>query len=219
MLKQSFSRFARLFEPVAKPDGKDAAYTDGKNLEVVCTLAKASGEANLLEIGTAFGHTAVALAKTCSEADVWTLGTCKEMASAGVSLHPNEILSRREQGNFISKQPDAMTERIHSLVGSTSRDRSLLDILAVPRFGFAFIDGDHSWRSVFNDTVAVTSRILEEGIVVWDDYGEANEVACFLDILDKHCSGGITHVLGTRICYTRISQERRGLMMDALRNL
>lgn len=219
MQKHSLTRFERLFGSLAQPDDKDAAYTNGRNLGVVCTLAKASGEANLLEIGTAFGHTAVALAKTCPEADVWTLGTCKEMASAGTSQHPSEILPRRKQGSFISKQPDALTERIHSLVGPASGDRSLLGVLAVPRFGFAFIDGDHSWRSVVNDTVAVVSRIHTKGIVVWDDYREANEVTCFLNILDKRCGGCLTHVMGTRICFTPIPKERRGLMMDALRDL
>ncbi len=200
-------------------EGQETAYTKGNDLRAVCCLARASGATNILEIGTAFGHTAVALAKVCPEAQIWTLGTCREFFGSKISRFRREVLPREKQGSFIRQQSAELQSRIHTQVSAPTHKQSLVCVLAVPKFQFAFIDAEHSWRSVVNDTQAVVQRIDAGGVVVWDDFGTVQEIRKFIEILNKRMAGGIQVVSGTRVCYAEITAERRVSLLEAIKDL
>lgn len=213
------SKFESIVRGYPQVDDSDAAFTKGKDLQALCALAIISQAKCILEIGTAYGHTAVALAKACPEAEVYTLDTCKEMATEWRSQFKAEILSKEQQGSYIRKQPEELQARIHAQVGPVHLGRSLVTMLPMPRFDFAFIDGDHRWRSVVCDTEAVLKRIAAGGLVVWDDYATATELRRFLKIVNERSGGDIVIIPGLRICYFKVTEGQRNRLLSAMEGL
>lgn len=217
-MRQSWEAFLDQYAGSPPVPESERAYTDGNNLRVLCALAHDADPACLLEIGTAYGHTAVILAKLCPSSQLWTLGTCREYTVKTRSVYDREILPREEQGSFIKIQPEELRARIHARV-LRSRGRSVLCAADVPHFQFAFIDGDHMWRGVVEDTKAVMDRIDSRGTVVWDDYGYALEVAAFIDLLNARTGSRIVSVCGTRICYVKLDPGLQADLVEALQDL
>lgn len=196
----------------------ESVYTHGNNLRVLCALAHDATPECLLEIGTAYGHTTVILAKLCPSSQLWTLGTCREYTGTTRSVYDREILPREEQGSFIKIQPEELRARIHARV-LRSRGRSVLCAADMPHFQFAFIDGDHRWRGVVEDTKAVLDRIDSRGTIVWDDYGYALEVAAFIDLLNARTGDRIISVGTTRICYVKLDPGLKTDLAEAIQDL
>lgn len=218
----SWHDFVKAYGPECEKEKlpQAASFTKGRNLNAVCMLARESGSNRLVEIGTAFGHTAVALAKVCPDAEVVTFDVTAELAGEAVSSrYGREIQPKDKQASFIRKQPEEVRRRIIDRILSLDRTESMLARAASFAFGFAYIDGDHTWRSVAQDTKAVLDRISDDGIIVWDDYGTANEVKAFIDIANRRTGNKIAAIEHTRIVYLHLAGDQRTQMLKALGDL
>jgi hypothetical protein len=141
------------------------------------------------------------------------------MAHNWDSQFKSEILEKHDQGSFIRAQPPEIRTRIHAQLGPVHVGQSLVTMLPVPQFGFAYIDGDHRWRSVVEDTKAVVKRIEAGGIVVWDDYGTATEVGRFIDTVQERIHDGIVFIPQLRFCYAVVTEGLRASLLLAVEDL
>jgi len=221
-MHQSWNNFAKAYGPVVGLQGlpSNPAYTNGRNLQAVCTLAKHTKPNMVVEIGTSYGHTAVALAITCPEARVDTFDVCRETAMRSNSPFAKEILPRDQVGKVIAEQSQPIRDRIYPhVLTPILHGQSLLAASPFRRVQFAYIDGDHTWRSVVADTRAVLDRMDAGGVIVWDDYGTVREVQAFVDILNRRSGNKIVAVRDTRICYIQLAEGQREAMLDASADL
>ena len=217
-MRITWETFAKRFEP---HDGwraveADAHFTPGLNLHAVARLAWASRAKRAIEIGTAHGHTTVALARSLPAAEIVTVGTTRELAGHNDSKFDVEILPEDIQGHYIREQEEAIRIRILAIVGKPEPRVSLLSaVVGLGSFEFAYIDGDHRWECVAEDTKAVLRRISDDGIIVWDDYGFHVEVRDFINTLNARVDDWITEVEGTRIVFVQLNAEKRAALLKA----
>lgn len=216
--KSFADKYGPLFDVSKAPRGQ--AYTTGHNLQMVCTLAKFVKPLRAVEIGTAYGHTAAAIAIACPDAKVDTFDVCRENAGETASPFDREILPRDRVGKVILEQSEEIRSRVRShILTPVLHGQSLLEIATFRRIQFAFIDGDHTWRNVVADTRAVLDRISSDGVIVWDDYSTVREVGAFIDILNGRTGNRITAVKATRCCYIHLVEGQREALLDASRDL
>ena len=193
----------------------DAAWTPGVNLHAVTRLAYASNAKRVVEIGTAEGHTTVALSRTLPAAEIVTVGTTRELAGHNGTEFDREIFPAEEQGHYIREQEEAFRIRIRAIVGKPEPRVSLLAGHDVGPFEFAYIDGDHRWECVAEDTKSVLRKISDDGIIVWDDYGFHAEVRDFINTLNARSGRFITEVEGTRIVFVQLNADWRAKLIAA----
>lgn len=210
--------FARRFEPTAgwRWVATETAYTHGKDLQAICMLAKASGAKHAVEIGTAFGHTAVALARTLPNAKITTIGTTQDLAGTDKDGDGTAILDADDEGSFIRKQEAAIRDRITSLSVKPTPRVSLLDEVDVEPFEFAFVDGEHTWQGIAEDTKAVLRGIDHDGIIVWDDYTLYPELAAFVNTLNDRSNARIMETDKTRIVFVELDEETHASLTKAV---
>lgn len=216
-MRISWQEFEQRFEP---HDGwravaDDAAWTPGVDLHAVTRLAYASRAKRAVEIGTAEGHTTVALALTLPSAEIVTVGTTRELAGHNGTEFDREIFPEEEQGHYIREQEEAIRQRITAFIGKPNPRECILEYFGVRSFEFAYIDGDHRWECVAEDTKTVLRKILDDGIIVWDDYGFHDEVRWFINTINARGDGSITEVEGTRIVFVQLNAEKRAMLLRA----
>lgn len=170
------------------------AFLDGSSLPtdmaLLVKLAKSMDGCSYFEIGTWRGESVVnvaTVAKTC-----YTLNLSDEaMRQLGM---PEDYI--RLTG-FFSNQKQNITQ----LRGNSFEyDFGALN----KKFDLIFIDGDHHYESVKNDTEKVFKHLVHENsIVVWHDYARNPEtirydvLAGILDGLPKHLQPNLYHVGNT----------------------
>jgi predicted O-methyltransferase YrrM len=128
------------------------------DLALLRSLAKSFMDCEYLEIGTWRGESIMnvaAVSKNCTS----------------INLSPDEIIARgfpekyaRLHAFLIDNQ--SHIKQIHA--DSYTFDFSSLD----KKFDLIFVDGDHSYQGVLNDTKKVFSLLKDENsVIIWHDYG------------------------------------------------
>lgn len=214
-------RWGDFVKRVTLPAGIDhiassGRYTQGRNLRAVCALAASVNPEKVCEVGTALGHTTVALALSCPDARVYTFDICKALVQK-ITPYYNEVPTREEHASFLKAQDDEIKSRVLSILASPDRIHERLSELGP--FDFAYIDGDHTWRSVVGDTKVLLGWVRLEGILCWDDYTTSNEIRAFIDVLNNRVGNLITWIEGTRVCYVKLTEEAIGDLRHAARDL
>ena len=125
------------------------------DLLYVSAIAKALGAKRIFEFGTYLGRTSWHLAATAPDAEVWTLNLPPE---ADARIAP--LL-----GTFYRGTPEA--ERIHE-VWIDSRKFEPGELAGT--MDLVFIDADHSYDAVRNDTEKALALLKPGGVVLWHDY-------------------------------------------------
>ncbi len=157
---------------------------------VINALVKRYNPKILFEIGTFDGRTTINLAiNSPDEAIVYTLDL------------PLQNIDKSPPGyRFTSKDEEELPEKgkIVQLYGDSAKfDYSpYLD-----RVDFIFIDGNHSYDYVVNDT-QVALKLLRQGkgVIVWHDYNAWNGVTKALNEFQKHHPEfEIRHIAGTTL--------------------
>jgi hypothetical protein len=123
----------------------------------------------ILEMGSYIGHTAKILAEnTESGVRITTLDEYPEHGAAYRNTSVEKKIDRR--------------------IGKVSRERFGAD----EKYDLIFLDADHHFESVFNDTIVALSLLTEEGVLVWHDYqnkdhfGGWNDVPEVLKLFSSH---------------------------------
>lgn len=181
------------------------------------TLASLRDGRNIAEIGTAHGDTTLALARVCSGSRVFTFDVCRELIGATDSPFDHEIMVRGRVGAAIAKAEPQTQSRITSVVAHPSTLRA--EFVEHHPYGLVFVDGDHTWRNVIEDTKVAVNCLEDDGILVWDDYTTCNEVRSAVDVVNLRCRDKITHLLDTRLCYVHMDAEKRTAFRAALADL
>lgn len=121
----------------------------------VCAIAAAKQAKNIFEFGTYRGQTTCGLASIADDVTVWTFNL------------PAEADQRYTKyiGQCIKNSP--YKERIRQLFGDS---RTFDTAPFTKKMDFIFIDADHSYEAVKNDTEKALRMLRRGGIIVWHDY-------------------------------------------------
>ena len=162
-------------------------------------LARQIKNCSYFEIGTWRGESVINIAETAKEC--YTLNLSKEeiIASGMTDKYAN-------LHEFFSKGK----ENIHHLYGNSLHyDFDALN----KKFDLIFIDGNHKYDFVKNDTEKVFKHLVKENsIVVWHDYAynpempRAEVLSGILDGIPEHFKGNIYHVSNT-MCAIYINKK------------
>ena len=126
-------------------------------------LAKRFDKCAYLEIGCHRGESLVAVAGVTNDTSGITLST-SEMKEMGF---PQEVIE--VQGFFLKNRKDI---KLYQHNSQTFDFKSLNK-----KFDLVFVDGDHKYESIVEDTQNVFSVLRDENsIVVWHDYGITSEI-------------------------------------------
>lgn len=217
MIVEWYTFFKRMEAVGQIPPSNEGKYTRGRELLFVQYMARPYNGRALAEIGTNKGYTAVALAKTCPDSMVYTFDICRELVGDTASPCDGEIEVRENVGVAIAGEEPSVRDRIHSIVSHPAFLRG--EIVKFKPYGLVFIDGDHTWRSVVEDTKVALDSIEEGGTLVWDDFSWNLEIQSAINIVNMRCGDVITHVRGTRMCYVKLDAKLLRKMRSAVSDL
>jgi len=145
--------FLQTINPYSFLDG-GSLITD---LALLKVLARAKKESTFFEIGTWRGESVANLSEDCSECFTMDLPD-QEKQALGMT---QEYIA---QHAILSKQLKNVT---HIKANSFHFDFSSLQ----RKFDLIFIDGDHHYKSIVNDTKLVFKHLVhDDTVVVWHDY-------------------------------------------------
>ena len=132
----------------------------------VCAIPKLRDAKKIFEIGTYRGQTTCGFADVCEDAEIYTL-----------NLPPEQDGRYGEYiGSFIKASPNK--QRIHQ-VFSDSRNFDTKPYQKT--MDFVFVDGDHSYEYVKNDTEKAFELLAPNGAIAWHDFaGKSEGVVRFL---------------------------------------
>ncbi len=170
------------------------SFLDGSSmptdLALLMKLAGESDHCSYFEIGTWRGESVVNVAEVAAECFTLNLSD-QEMRKLGL---PEAYIA---QQGFFSKGKKNIT---HLRGNSFSFDFAALN----RKFDLIFIDGDHRYEAVKNDTQKVFRHLVHKNsVVVWHDYAKNPEtirhevLAGILDGLPGHLHGNLYHVANT----------------------
>lgn len=154
----------------------DLAFLDGGSLPTDLALLKtlAKGKNSYFEIGTWRGESVWNVAKTINDCTTFNLSK-EEINTLGLDKRYAEL-----HGIISKKNPNIL----HLEGNSKTFDFENLN----KKYDLIFIDGDHSYEMVKNDTAKVfESLVHENSVVVWHDYAfnpEKVRYEVFKGILD-----------------------------------
>ena len=176
------------------------------DLALLRGLASLFKDCTYFEIGTWRGESVANMAPVAKECFTLNLSV-KEMKAMGVR---NKYLYRL---GYFSNNLDNV---IHLSGNSMSFDFEALN----KKFDVIFIDGDHHYEKVKNDTEKVLTYLAhEESVIVWHDYGHNPEevrfevLAGILDGVDSSMHKDLYHVSQTK-CAVYIRKELKGRFLD-----
>ncbi len=130
------------------------------DMAYVCAMPKLRNAKTIFEIGTYRGQTTCGFADVCTDATIYTLNL------------PPEQDERYSQyiGAFIRNSPHI--HRIHQIYAdSLAFDPSPYS----QAMDFIFIDGDHTYDFVKNDTEKAFKMLAPNGAIVWHDFAAKSE--------------------------------------------
>lgn len=141
-----------------------------RDLMYLCLIAKHLKPTRILEIGTLYGRTTLNLAMNATEAArIWTV----DLGAAEIAIGKQQA----DVGMKFRNTPFAgqITQIIH--------DSRTLDLDPLWPLDLVFIDGDHRYQTVKQDTLKCLPAIRSGGVLAWHDYGLSEDVTVWLDEL------------------------------------
>jgi hypothetical protein len=141
-----------------------------RDLLYLCLIAKHLQATRILEIGTLYGRTSLNLAmNTAADAKIWTVDLGAD--DTGIGKMQADVGMKFRNTPFAGK----ITQIIH--------DSRTLDLRPFCPLDFVFIDGDHRYQTVKQDTLKCLPAIRRGGVLAWHDYGLSEDVTAWLDEL------------------------------------
>jgi predicted O-methyltransferase YrrM len=134
---------------------QESHHANHADMVYVCGMASAANAKRIFEFGTYRGQTTCGLATLCKDAQIYTLNLPPE----------NDPRYATYIGMYIATSPDRdrITQIYHdSRTFDTTPYRESMD--------YIFIDGDHSYEGVKNDTEKALQLLKPGGVIVWHDY-------------------------------------------------
>ncbi len=123
-------------------------------------VAKHVGARKMFEFGTYMGRTTLHLAHNAPDGQVFTLNLPPER-DPRYALYLGVLFKGREEEKRITQ------------IYSDSREFDTA--LYRNQFDFVFVDGDHSYELVKNDTQKAFQLLKQGGVIMWHDYAPKSE--------------------------------------------
>jgi predicted O-methyltransferase YrrM len=192
------------FYPVFEEELTTYSFLDGTSLitDIILLkkLAKNLTDCNYLEIGSWRGESIANVSEVADKCTSITLSP-KEMSELNLSKEFIEV-----HGIF-SKDKKNITEILHN-----SRNFDFNSFKQ--KFDLIFIDGDHSYEGVLNDTIKTFNlRKDSSSVIVWHDYGFSTEIVRYsvlkaiLDGVPSEKHKNLYHVSNT-MCAIYIENQK-----------
>jgi predicted O-methyltransferase YrrM len=135
----------------------ESGHANHAEMSYVIAASKLRGPRRIFEFGTFIGRTALHLARINPDAEVWTLDLPRV-------ANPWRFADR--VGTYFANAPEA--GRIHFL----RRDARTFDTTPYrSSMDFIWVDGDHSYEGVKNDTEKAFEMLAPGGAIFWHDFG------------------------------------------------
>lgn len=140
-----------------------SSHTNQTDLLFVCGIAKLLGARKIFEFGTYQGQTTCCLAGIADDAEVVTLNLPPEQAGS--------------YGPYIGKliEGSPHRSRITQLYGDS---RELDTAPFAGAMDYVFIDADHSYECVANDTRKALEMLRPGGAIAWHDFAAKSPGVC-----------------------------------------
>lgn len=126
----------------------------------VSAVAKHIGARKMFEFGTYMGRTTLYLAHNNPEGEVFTLNLAPESDPRYAPFLGLLFRGREEEKRIVQLYAD-------------SREFDVTDYRK--QFDFVFVDGDHSYELVKNDTLKAFELLKAGGVIMWHDYAPKSE--------------------------------------------
>ena len=188
----------------------DMCFLDGASMPTDLALLKtlAKGKKSFFEIGTWRGESVWNVAKVLSDCTTLNLSS-EEMDAMGLPKKYGEL-----HGVISKRNPDIL----HLEGNSKNFDFESLN----KKYDLIFIDGDHSYEMVRNDTEKIFKHLVhEDTVVVWHDYGYSPErvryevFSAILDGLSTEKHAHLYHVANT-MCAVYLPKQLKGRTFESL---
>ena len=141
---------------------------------VLLTLIKKFKVRKLLEIGTNQGHTTKIITDKFPNLEITTVDPGDKVSlSERLSSQKKEYMSQEKIGCMVNgyKNVEVIKE-------------DFLEIQFNKKFDFIFIDGNHSYNHVVEDTKKALTLIEKNGIITWHDCNHVDDVTKALNQFD-----------------------------------
>ena len=199
-----FGDFTETVSPFAFLDGG----SEPTDLALLKKLARGIPDCSYFEIGTWRGESVANVAEVARECVTLNLSK-EEMASMGLDARYIQ-----QHGMFSKHLPN-----VRHLEGNTK----IFDFSSVgQKFDLIFVDGDHKFDMVRNDSARIFQHLVHDHtVVVWHDYARMQEkirfevMAGILEGAPKTCHSNIRHVAHT-ICAVYFPVDHPGFPKRSL---
>jgi predicted O-methyltransferase YrrM len=174
-------------------DNLDCYCTSWIDTCAILTLLRRHRPKSFLEVGTHRGHTARAVAERFPDMSLLLVDPGDSVAVSERGFQTSEYLPQDRIGE--------LAKGMENVSICLARFRSV--DWHNRQFEAIFIDGNHSYDEVYQDSLQAISLITRPGIVLWHDYGNIGEVTMALNDL----SVDIVAVTGTHVAYWSTYRE------------
>ncbi len=172
---------------------------------ILSGIVKRLAPRTVFEIGTYLGETTLALARSCPQAQLYTLDLPDPETRKQTALEFTDeyLFERWDRGVAFRDQPEA--KRIQCLQGDSAK----FDFSPYAgRMDVIFIDASHSYSYVKADTEAALKMLSPDGAILWHDYPTYPGIFAYLNELAREQNLRIVHPLGSGLAlYTRRAGE------------
>ncbi len=170
---------------------------DISEITAIASIVKFMGRKNILEIGTFNGNTTLNLAANSSENTTITTVDLPENWIGKYEIEIPDIYKNVTERNSIGahyKKFPEFSNKITQIFCDSARLE--WDKMQTP-FDFIFIDGNHHYNYVLNDTKNALLHLSKGGIIIWHDYGMIEDVSKVVDDFSSQMK--IFALRGTRL--------------------
>ena len=199
-----FFELAKATQIVPKKDL--TCYTHGFILyDVVTQYLRAGNRSNvtILEIGTARGFSALAMARSMADQ-----GASGKILTVDLLPHRTNLLWNTHQDvTRGARSREILLEPWHDLLDSyvifvEANSRSFIESVSISRINVAFLDGSHTYRDIHAEVSQVAPRQVEGDLIVFDDVSQTKypELALGIETAAK--------IFGYQLTYLEINENR-----------
>lgn len=175
-------------------NGEVPFYTTPDDVKALIALSRTFYPKTVIEIGIQRGGTAKCILDNSPWIEKYIGIDVIPSFTTTLSIQRGEV--PQIAGEYVKDDP-----RVELIVKHNgSRDLEPSDL---PEADFIFIDGDHSKKGVFLDTLLARKVIRKGGIICWHDYGNhlVPGVTEVIDTFNRNEGDHICFVEGTMICF------------------